>query len=329
MALYLSYEDTSKLDINMAEVIGVFEEAYKLVGSGSGVYQSRVRLVYPPVSDQGSGRPWKQNLRILPAILPGVGAGLRIGATKGREVSRGGYLIVLFDFETMELKAIISDFLIHGIRSAVPDGVAAKYLSRKASSMLGVIGSGRIARWATQAVCAVRPIKHIKVYSPNPGHRRDYVRSMRQQLQLKIVDCESPEPVVKDSDIVVTATTARRPVLNGEWLSPGSTIISNTPEELDSVTLRRAKIVLAMKDEVLLHVPPWQAVADLLSSGELSEADVSVEMADVLLGRKPGRTSEEKIIAFLNPGCGIYDVAIASYIFKQAQKIGLGTPLPS
>ncbi len=328
MALYLSYEDTKKLNIDMADLIGVFEEAYKMIGSESGVYQSRIRLVYPPISDQGSGRPWIQNMRILPAILPGMGAGLRIGATKARELARGGYLLILFDFETMELKAIISDFLIHGVRSAVPDGVAAKHLSLKTSSTLGVIGSGRIARWATQAVCAVRPIRRIKVYSPNPDHRRDYVRSIKQQLQAEVLDFESPAPVVKDSDIVVTATTARGPVMKGEWLAPGSTVISNTPEELDRVTAKKAKIVVGLKDEVKMHVPPWQAVADLISCGELSEADLSIEMADVLLGRKLGRASEDEIIAFLNPGCGIYDVAIASYVYRRAQEQGLGISLP-
>jgi ornithine cyclodeaminase/alanine dehydrogenase-like protein (mu-crystallin family) len=86
--------------------------------------------------------------------------------------------------------------------------------------------------------------------------------------------------------------------------------------------------VVAIKDEVQRHVPPWQAVADLISLGELSEADVSIEMADVLLGRRPGRTSEDEIIALLNPGCGIYDVAIASYVYRRAQEKGLGTPLP-
>ena len=324
MSLYLSYDETTKLDINMVQLIGVFEESYKLIGSGKGVYQTRIRLVYPPVSDQGSGRPWKQNLRILPAILPGIGAGLRIGATVGREMASGGYLLILFDFETMELKAIISDFLIHGVRSAVPDGVATKHLSRKGSSTLGVIGSGRIARWATRAVCAVRPIRQIKVYSPNREHRWDYVASMKH-VEIDVAEFDNPERVVRDSDIVVTATTAREPVLKGDWLSPGSTVISNTPEELDRGTVRRAKTVLAIKEEVLSHIPPWQAVADLLASGELSEADVSIEMADVLLGRKPGRTSEDEIIAFLNPGCGIYDVAIASYVYNQALEKGLGT----
>lgn len=127
---------------------------------------------------------------------------------------------------------------------------------------------------------------------------------------------------------MVAATTAKGPVLKGEWISPGSTIISNTPEELDTATVRRAKIVVAIKEEVRLHVSPWQAVADLLSSGELTETDLSIEMADVLLGRKQGRVFEDEIVAFLNPGCGIYDVAVASYVYRRAQEQGLGTLLP-
>jgi alanine dehydrogenase len=328
MALYLSYEDTTKLDIDMEELIGVFEDAHRRMGLGSAVYQSRVRLVYPPLSGDGAGRRWEQNMRILPAILPGIGAGLRIGATRGRVLGRGGYLIVLFDFDTMQLKAIISDFLIHGIRSAVPDGVAAKYLSRPESNTLGVIGSGRIARWATRAVCAVRPIKKIKVHSPNPAHRQDFCRSLERNLAAEIKDGDTAELVVRDSDIIILATAAKESVLRGEWLAPGSTVVSNTPEELDTVTVKRSRLVVAFKEEVLHHIPPYQAVVELISNGELHEEDLSLEMSDVILGRKVGRSSQDEIIAYLNSGCGLYDVAMGAYVYNKALEKGLGTSLP-
>jgi ornithine cyclodeaminase/alanine dehydrogenase-like protein (mu-crystallin family) len=267
-------------------------------------------------------------MRILPAIIPGIGAGMRIGATKGRALGRGGYLIVLFDFNTMELKAIISDFLIHGIRSAVPDGVAAKYLSRPAAHVLGVIGSGRIARWGARAVCAVRPIKKIKVYSPNADHRQDFCRALQGQLETEIQDGETAQGVVSESDIVLLATAAGEPVLRGEWLAPGTTVISNTPEELDTITVKRSRIVVAFQEEVLHHLPPYQAVVELLSRGELCEEDLSLEMSDVILGRKPGRSSPDEVIAYLNSGCGLYDVAIGAYVYEKALAKGLGTPLP-
>jgi ornithine cyclodeaminase/alanine dehydrogenase-like protein (mu-crystallin family) len=91
------------------------------------------------------------------------------------------------------------------------------------------------------------------------------------------------------------------------------------------VTLRRARIVSAIAKEVRTHVPPYQALVDLLASGELSEEALAIEMADILLGRTPGRNSEDEIIAFLNSGCGIYDVAMAAYVYDRARQEGLGT----
>lgn len=327
MALYLSYEDTTRLKIDLLELIELFEKVHLLLASGKGVYSPRLRLVYPPAGDQSPGRPWKQNLRILSAMLPEIGAGVRVGGSAERKVGSGGSLLVLFDFATMELKAVISDFFLHGIRSGVPDGLAARYLSRRESGTLGVMGSGRVARWATRAVCAVRPIERIKVFSPNPEHRSDYRRVMEKELSIAVVDCDDAEQVVRGSDIIVTATNSVAPVLRGEWLMPGSTVISNTPEELDRDTARRATIVLSLKEEFHHHLPPYHAIMDLVSSGELSEAQLSTEIGDLLLGKKPGRTSENEIFAYLNAGSGIYDVAIASYVYERAKKQGIGRVL--
>jgi len=330
MALFLSYEDTLRLKLNMGELIELFEEAHRLLAFKKGVYAKRVRVVFPPITGLGSGRPWTHDMRILPAILPGIGAGLRIGTTrKGEKYGQGtgGFLLILFDSDTMEWKATISDSLIHGVRSAVPDGMAAKHLSLKSSKTLGVIGTGRIAQWATRAVCATRPIQKIKVFSPNSDHRKAYVSLFQKELKIDVADFESPEHAVRDSEIVIAATNSPGPVLNGDWLAPGSTFITNTPEEMDKVTAKRAKLIASIKEEVRSHVPPYQAVEDLMASGELTEADLSTEMGDILLGEKAGRSSEDEIIAYLNSGSGTYDVAIASYVYKKAMEQGLGVTL--
>ncbi len=330
MALFVSYEDTLKLKLDMNELIELFEEAHRLLAQNKGTYGKRLRVVFPPVTGLGTGRPWTHDMRILPAILPGIGSGLRVGTTKKGDKpgqGTGGCLLIFFDSETMEWKAAISDSLIHGVRSAVPDGMAAKHLSLANSKTLGVIGSGRIAQWATRAVCAVRPIQKIKVYSPNPDHRKSYVSLFTKEMQVDVTDFDSPEPVVRDSDIVTAATSTAVPVLNGDWLKPGSTFITNTPEEMDRTTAKRAKLIASIKEEVNSHVPPYQAVADLMDSGELTEADLSVEMGDIILGIKPGRTSDDEIIAYMNSGSGIYDVAISSYVYKRAMEQGLGVTL--
>ena len=186
MALFVSYEETLKLKLDMNELIELFEEAHRLLGQNKGTYGKRLRVVFPTVTGLGSGRPWTHDMRILPAILPGIGAGLRVGTTKKGDkpgLGTGGFLLIFFDSETMEWKAAISDSLIHGVRSAVPDGMAAKHLSLANSSTLGIIGSGRIAQWATRAICAVRPIKKIKVYSPNPDHRKSFVSLFTKEIR--------------------------------------------------------------------------------------------------------------------------------------------------
>ncbi len=324
MPRYLSHDDTLRIDLDLNEIIHVFEEAHRRVAAGEGVYSLRLRLVYPPVSGSGAGRPWRQNLR----ILPGTVAGVRVGGSRARDGSGGGFLL-LFDFETMNPEAIISDRMVHGLRSGIPDGMAARHLALEDARVLGVIGSGRIARWGTRAVCAVRSIERIQVFSPTPEHRQDYARRMQEELEVETGARDDAEAAVADADVVVAATnTTTGPVLSGARLKPGCTVICNTPEEIDIETARKARIVVGVKEEIVGHLPPYDPIESLLASGELTEADVSCEIADILLGRRKGRESGEDVVAYLNPGCGIYDTAVASYIHRKAEEQGIGTLLP-
>lgn len=328
MPRYLSHDDTLRIDLDLEEIITAFEEAHRRVAAGEGVYSPRLRLVYPPLSGNGAGRPWRQNLRILPGIVSGLGAGVRVGGSRAREGSGGSFLL-LFDFDTMTPAAIISDHMVHGLRSGIPNGMAAKRLALEDARVLGVIGSGRIARWGTRAVCAVRPIERIHVFSPTPEHRRDYARAMQEELGIETSAREDPRVAVADADIVVAATnTTTGPILDGGWLKPGCTVIYNTPEEIDVETARRARIVVGLKEEIMGHLPPYEAIETLMASGELNDADISCEITDVLLGRTAGRESPEDVVAYLNPGCGIYDTAVASHFHRKAEEQGIGTVLP-
>jgi ornithine cyclodeaminase/alanine dehydrogenase-like protein (mu-crystallin family) len=83
-----------------------------------------------------------------------------------------------WDFETLQLRAIVSDALVHSASSAMPNGVLAKYLARRDAAVLGVLGSGNIARWAAAAVWSQRPIRTIRVYSPTPAHPAEVCTSL-------------------------------------------------------------------------------------------------------------------------------------------------------
>ena len=161
--LYLSQADTEKLDIRMTDVVPAIEEAFRRVGNGQAVVSPRVRVLHPPLdkNNMGQGRPWTRDLRIIPGAIEELGYGVRLGTSLRRQA--GGVMLVLFDWETMALKALISDHLVHAVRSTAPCGVMAKYLAREDASTLAVIGSGRLARWAAEAVCAVRSIRDLRV----------------------------------------------------------------------------------------------------------------------------------------------------------------------
>jgi ornithine cyclodeaminase/alanine dehydrogenase-like protein (mu-crystallin family) len=328
MVRYLSLDDTMRMDLRMADVAPVFEEAYRRIGEGTSTTQARVRLVHPPLTEgMGTGRPWDRDLRILPAMVPGMGTACRLGGT-----ARGygsGVLLIYWDFETMELRAIISDHLVHGVRSAAPDAPLTKYLAKENASTLGVIGTGRIARWAAEAVWSQRPIKTMKVYSRDSAHRGEFCSFIEERLGVQTISCASNDEAVSGCEVVVMATATRVPVINGAAISPGCTIISNTPEELDHETVRRAdRIVATSPEEIETHVPPFQAVYDLLQSGELTRGAYD-DLADVIVGRAPGRRSDDEIILCLNPGSGVHDVAVARFVYRRALDLGLGVDLPT
>jgi ornithine cyclodeaminase/alanine dehydrogenase-like protein (mu-crystallin family) len=129
--LYLSHADTQRLDIRMTDVVPAIEEAFRRVGNGQAVVAPRVRVLHPPLekNSTGKGRPWVRDLRIILGAVEEIGYGVRLGTSLRRQA--GGVILVLFDWQTMELSALISDHLVHAVRSTAPCGVMAKYRAGK------------------------------------------------------------------------------------------------------------------------------------------------------------------------------------------------------
>jgi ornithine cyclodeaminase/alanine dehydrogenase-like protein (mu-crystallin family) len=327
--LYLSQTDTERLDLRMADVVPAIEEAFRRVGNGQAVVAPRTRVVHPPLekNSMGKGRPWVRDLRIIPGAVEGIGYGVRLGTSISRRA--GGVILVLFDWQTMELAALISDHLVHAVRSTAPCGVMATYLALKNASTLALIGSGRLARWAAEAVCAVRPIRDLRIWSPTPSHRRECAEYLQHRLgdAIHVRETESSETAIRGAEIVTTATNSFEPVLNGAWLSPGCTVLINRPEEIDQETFLRGKIVTTYNDGILTHVPPYHALVELVEAGKLSEADFSAELGDIVTGKIPGRTGPKEIIVGLNPAFGILDAATAEFVYRRAKAMGIGTEL--
>lgn len=304
------------------EAVEVIEQVLKQQSEGSTYHLKRYTMTHP----QHPGHLW-HNVRILPGMVPGVGAAA-VRVYSGFRGTNRSEVICLFDWSSMEMAAIISDYHLHAIRTASPYGVAAKYLAKPESATLGIIGTGRYARGMAQAVCAVRPIRKIKVYSRDPKNVRSFCDSMQKALEIEILPAANGRDAVKNADIMITATSGNTIVFEGSWLEPGALYMSLAPGECDEDTILRSRVFLSGSDQVLGDNPPRKPFDSLLASGKFKPEDVAAEFCDVVAGKKTGRQSEEEIILYESPGMGILDAGIGHWVFKRATQKGLGTNLP-
>ncbi len=304
------------------EAVTVIEEVLRQQSEGSTFHLKRLTMEHP----DHPGHLW-HNIRILPGMVPELGyAAVRVYS--GYHGTNRSEVICLFDWKDMEMVAIISDYHLHAIRTASPYGVAAKYLSRTDAQTIGVIGTGRYAKGFVQACCSVRDIRRIKAYSRSADNRRRFCEEMTAALGIEVVAVESGREAVRNTDIMLLATSGNTIVFEGSWLEPGALVMSLAPGEFDEATVEGSRVFLSGTDQVLGDSPPRKPFPSLLASRKFSRDDVAAEFCDVVAGKKPGRRSDNEIILYESPGMGILDVGVASWIYGLARERGLGTELP-
>jgi alanine dehydrogenase len=326
MALILTTADLQLLDPPMSGAIEVIERCVRIQASGDVTNHPRVHLPYPPsgLSDKRGGFG-NRTLRILPAIVPDFdAAGFRVYTIGPRKNNEASALLILFSFEDMTLRAIINDAWLHYIRTGAPAGIAAKYLARREIDTVGVIGTGRIGRRAAEAVACVRKFRRIKVYSPNPEHRRDYARDIGALLNVEVEPHADVRAVVSDADILITGTNAYRPVYDGNWLEPGTLVISLAPGEIDLATLERGPLFATWKEQALHDQPAREPFKTLAAQGRLPEFEAKCRELDVAVTGAGGRENDEQIITCLVPASSLWDPAMAAWVYELAKARGIG-----
>ena len=302
--------------------VETIERVLKQQSEGSTYHLKRYTMEHP----QHRGHLW-HNIRILPGMVPEIGAAA-VRVYSGYRGTNRSEVICLFDWTDMTMVSIISDYHLHAIRTASPYGVAAKYLSRPESSTLGIVGTGRYAQGMAQAVSAVRPIRKIKVYSRDPANVRKFCERMETALGIEISPASSAREAVRNTDIMITATSGNTVVFEGSSLEPGVLMMSLAPGEFDEDTVLRSRVFLSGSDQVLGDNPPRKPFNTLLASGKFKPEDVVAEFGDVVAGKNPGRLSKDDIILYESPGMGILDAGIGHWVYTRARQRGLGTELP-
>lgn len=269
-------------------------------------------------------------LRSLTAISPAgghMGCKLIAASPRGKCAS---YLISLFDQETMALRALIDGNRVTALRTAATAALAISLLAPKQALKVGVIGSGFEAQNALDCLRSVAELVSVRVYSPTSASRERFAEKFSAHLDITAVS--TAQAAVQEVDVVICAARSRdeSPVLHGEWLAAGMTIVSlgsTLPEqrEVDETTLARATTIVADMPEEVLH-ETGDAIAAIRSGVDVEAKTVS--LADVAGGTVKARHSDQDIVIYKSVGSALQDVVIAEMLLVKAKQQEVGTELP-
>jgi ornithine cyclodeaminase/alanine dehydrogenase-like protein (mu-crystallin family) len=264
-------------------------------------------------------------------VMSAAAKTLGVMGFKAYSTSRRGaqFLVNLYDGKTGALLAMMQGDYLGQVRTGAASGVATQYMARPDASEVGLYGSGKQARTQLEAVCRVRKISRVQVYSPNEENRRLFAADMSRRCGTEVEPVNRPELAAEDKDIILTASTSREPVLNGHWIAEGThinAIGSNFlgKAELDAVAVRRCDVIVVdSKDQARLEAGDF---VQPLEDGSIHWADVH-ELGQVIVGRYTGRAHAQDVTLFKSLGIAIEDIAVAKRVYEEAQKKGVGRPL--
>lgn len=257
-------------------------------------------------------------------------------------------LIMLFSTKNGEPLAFINDGVLQHMRVGACAGLGVKYLARQDAGVVGIIGSGGMARTYLKAFVEVRSVKHVKVYSRTPQRREQYASEMGRLLGIPVEPFDSPEPVVRGSDIVATCTDSIVPVLSEpEWLGAGMHLTSLDIREFATDRVyERCDVVVRLGDFTLPSLPqeagfrPFhfagyvagqpEELARIPRSRVKTDAEKYPTMLDVLTGKVAGRTSSGQITCFINSGTqGLQFASVGGMVYQLAKERSIGRELPT
>jgi alanine dehydrogenase len=313
--------------LTMEEVIEAVEGAFTDYARGRWVIPSRTHFTLPEgimlymPSFLSSGTEGKGILGAkLVSVFPG-------NPEKGLPLIYGLYL--LYDPSTGRPLALIDGVYLTGIRTGAASAVATKYLSRKDSRALGIIGTGVQAGFHLMAILAVRELEVCYLFDWMEDRARRFTEDYSDKLGVNLEVLSSADEVVGKSDVVVTVTTSPTPVFSGSSLREGThlnVIGAFTPEtrEVDSETVKKASLFVDSYEGALSEA------GDLLipmKEGVISRQDIRAELSEVVTGIMPGRTTEDEITLFKSVGFAIEDAAVARLAYDRALEKGIGTQM--
>jgi len=317
MTLLIQEADVRSL-LTMPVALEVVEDSLRHQGEGELVLHPRRRVKLP---DNGI-------LHYMAAADPVRGyVGMKLYTTV-RGAAR--FVVPLYSAKTGEMVALIEADALGQIRTGAASGVATKYLANSNARTACVIGTGYQAQTQLEAVAAVRKLERVRAFGRDPERRARFCQEMSKRLGVSVEPVTSGEEAVRGAEIIITATSAMKVVLEGAWLVPGvhiNAMGANWPQkrELDPAAVDRADVVVVDSIE-----QAKMEAGDLIQAfGDQAQRWETVhELGAVIAGKIPGRTTANQITLFKSIGIATWDLAAAVRVFELAKARGLGQSIP-
>lgn len=319
--LVLSEREVRSL-LDVEELMPVLEQAHIQFSTGKAVMPVRQVVPLPQI---------KGRITTMPAYLSESNAlGMKVVTYFTENPKRGLPSILatvsLHSPETGKLVALMDGSYITAIRTACISAVATRALANPETPVLGILGAGVQARAHIRALSRVRRISAIRIHSPSGKSAGKLKEELEPECGVEITPVDSAEKAVRGADLLVTATTAKEPILRADWLKPGvhlNAVGSHRPDlrEIDGPTLARSIVVVDSRDAIMAECGD---ILLALKEGAITQGHIRGEIGEVLAGTKPGRADASEVTLYKSVGIAVQDVATACLVYQKALAQNVG-----
>ena len=304
--------------VNIKDTVGEVEKAFKDFGRGRTQMPAKIYLHL----DEYNG-----DFRAMPAYIEGMkSCGIKWVNVHPDNRKRGiptvMAMMILSDPSSGLPLCIMDATYITALRTGAAGAIAAKYLARKNSKRVGLVGCGVQAATQLAALSTIFKIKEVSVWSLKREDITKFKKIVSSKSHFKINARDTIRSCVEGSDIVVTTTPSRKPIVKSSWIKEGTHINAigadaKGKEELEGALLKRAKVVVDSWEQAShsgeINVP--------LKKKIISKKSIYADIGEIVTGRKKGRTNPKEITVFDSTGLAIQDIAVANLIYRKAKRL--------
>ena len=322
--LFLSADDVRRA-LPMREAVEVMKSAFVELSAGHAVVPLRSHVELPG---------HRRCLLLMPCYSPSASALSVKTVTLFDDNASYGLprihaLLTLYDGTTGEPQAVMDGAAVTALRTGAASGAATDLLARLHAATVAILGAGPQARTQLEAMCAVRTIRHARVFSPRRERAEAFACEASAAFGIPVTAAPTAAEALRDADIVCAATSSRTPVFDDDDLALGAHIngvgsYQPAMQEVPAETVFRARVVVDHRESVLAEA------GDLLipiQQGRWSADRIVGELGEIISGQRQGRASPHDITFFKSVGVAIQDLHAALHILAKARSLQLGTPL--